>query len=220
MRQTLSKTGMDSQLRSLDHSVVSAIHALEELRREVDFAFAQTKDAMRLVERKSVSVTDASEDHQTKLHEHVRMQMKTVLDYGHELASYLSNMRLIIQHQASAFEASEHKENEVAKKSSSIAVQDDLKDVAGESDFRAFLAEKFGLLSFPRKDSLLNEDADSEQISDIFDWATEALGRTVSAAEEAVAHRRVLLREMSLIEQRVNDTQAQTARTLEKLISG
>ena len=49
---------------------------------------------------------------------------------------------------------------------------------------------------------------------------TETLGRTATMAQETVAHRRELLRGMAAIEHRINDTQAQTARALDQLISG
>lgn len=61
---------------------------------------------------------------------------------------------------------------------------------------------------------------DEEAVSNVFDWARETLGRTATMAQETVAHRRELLRGMAAIERRINDTQAQTARTLGQLISG
>lgn len=75
-------------------------------------------------------------------------------------------------------------------------------------------------LHFLRARSRSEAPVDQEALSEAFDWATDKLASIAIVAQESVANKRALLRDISLNEQRINNTQAQTARTLEKLISG
>jgi hypothetical protein len=55
--------------------------------------------------------------------------------------------------------------------------------------------------------------------SAILELAAESLGRSASLLAEAVADRREMLREMARVEKRIDRTQSETARMLERLVN-
>ncbi len=61
---------------------------------------------------------------------------------------------------------------------------------------------------------------DEELLSSALDRAEKSLARTASMAQEAVEHRRELLREMAVRERQIDQKLARTARNLERLIAG
>lgn len=57
-------------------------------------------------------------------------------------------------------------------------------------------------------------------LAQIFDWATRTMDRTAGMAEEAVADRRRLIREMAARKRLIDHRLAKTSRALERLMAG
>ncbi len=89
-----------------------------------------------------------------------------------------------------------------------------------ETPSRAAAKKALSFILAHGSEGLSQELQDEEMLSSVFDWATESLARTASMAQEAVEHRRELLREMAVRERQIDQKLARTARNLERLIAG